>query len=177
MKAIPEKIFLIGFMGCGKSTQGKKLAKALQRPFIDLDHYLEKKEEATVDAIFAEKGEDYFREKEAVYLEQVVNRYASSVVSTGGGTPCFHQNMARMLKAGLVIYISMPPESLHLRLSQAKVARPLLAGKTAEESLEHIQYLLHKRESYYNQAHITVNGHNLTTDKLKEALSLYVAAS
>ncbi|MGZ3885608.1 MAG: shikimate kinase [Bacteroidia bacterium] len=172
-----DKIFLTGFMGSGKSTQGKKLAKALNRSFIDLDHYIEKKEAATIAAIFETKGEDYFREKESEYLTQVINRYPTSVISTGGGTPCFHKNMALMLKSGTVIYISMPAESLHYRLVQSNTNRPLLAGKTPEEALEHIRFLLNKRESYYNQAHITINGVNLTTDKLKEALSLFSANS
>src|SRR5688572_3635141 len=97
-----QRIFLIGFMGSGKSTQGKKLAKALQRPFIDLDNYIEKKEEMSVENIFAEKSEEVFREKEALYLKQVISRYESSVISCGGGTPCFNDNLEVMLKKGVV---------------------------------------------------------------------------
>lgn len=174
---IPEKIFLIGFMGCGKSTHGKKLAKILNRPFIDLDNYIEKKEEATVDAIFKSKGEDYFREKESEYLKQVVNRYATSVVSLGGGAACFHNNISLILKAGLVIYIEMPADSLQYRLSQSATARPLMQDKTAEESLEFIKNLLRKREPYYVQAHVTLNGINLTAEKIKEAISLHIGKS
>jgi shikimate kinase len=161
-------------MGCGKSTHGKKLAKVLQRPFIDLDNYIEKKEEASVEKIFDSKGEDYFREKETEYLKQVIARYQTSVVSLGGGAACFNNNINLILKAGIVIYISMPAESLHYRLSQSETQRPLLKNRSAEESLEFIKELLRKREPFYERAHITVNGINLTTEKLKEAVSLYI---
>ena len=170
-----DKIFLIGFMGCGKSTHGKKLAKALEKPFIDLDNYIEKKEEATVDAIFETKGEEYFRGKETEYLKQVIARYPKSVISLGGGAACFNGNINLILKSGIVIYIEMPPDSLHYRLTQSDKSRPLLKDKTLEESLEFVTSLLRKREPFYTQAHITVNGINLTTDKLKEALSLFIA--
>lgn len=170
----PDKIFLTGFMGCGKSTHGKKLAKLLNKPFIDLDNYIEKKEEATVDFVFKTKGEDYFREKESEYLKQVINRYPKAVVSLGGGASCFNNNISLLLKSGLMIYIEMPPETLHYRLTQSDNTRPLLQNKSAEESLEFIENLLHKREHYYRQAQITVNGVNLTAEKLKEAISLHI---
>lgn len=172
-----DKIFLIGFMGSGKTTQGKKLAKALDKPFIDLDNYIEKKENLTIDQIFSSKGEAYFREKESEYLKQVIARYPKSVVSLGGGAACFHNNISQILKNGTVIYIEMPAESLHYRLSQSETQRPLLQNKSLEESLEFINDLLRRRLPYYTQAHITVNGINLTTDKLKEALSLFIAKS
>lgn len=167
----------MGFMGCGKSTHGKKLAKLLGKPFIDLDNYIEKKEESTIDAIFKAKGEDYFREKESEYLKQVINRYPASVVSLGGGTPCFHNNISLLLKSGLAIYIEMPAESLHYRLSQSETARPLMQNKTAEEGLDFVKSLLRKREPFYVQAPITVNGINLTAEKIKEAISLHIGKS
>lgn len=172
-----DKIFLIGFMGCGKSTQGKKLAKALEKPFIDLDNYIEKKEDSTIENIFTTKGEEYFREKESEYLKQVIARYPKSVVSLGGGAACFNNNITQLLKGGTVIYIEMEPESLHFRLTQSETQRPLLKDKSLEEGLEFIKDLLRRRLPFYTQAHITVNGINLTTDKLKEALSLYSAKS
>lgn len=171
-----DKIFLIGFMGSGKTTQGKKLAKVLDKPFIDLDNYIEKKENLSISEIFSTKGEDYFREKESEYLKQVIARYPKSVVSLGGGAACFKNNITQILKSGTVIYIEMPAESLHYRLTQSETQRPLLQNKSLEESLEFIEDLLRKREPFYSQAHLTVNGINLTTDKLKEALSLYSAS-
>jgi shikimate kinase len=171
-----DKIFLIGFMGSGKSTHGKKLAKLLNKPFIDLDNYIEKKEELSVQEIFEKKGEDYFREKESEYLKQVIARYPQSVVSLGGGTPCFNNNITQILKAGTAVYIEMPADSLHYRLTQSENKRPLLKDKSLEEGLEFIQDLLRRREQFYLQAQLTINGINLTADKLKEALSLYSAS-
>lgn len=170
--SIADKVFLVGFMGCGKSTQGKKLAKALNKPFIDLDNYIEKKEELSIDEIFKNKGEAYFREKETEYLTQVIKRYPSSVVSLGGGTPCFNNNMVQILKAGTAIYLEMPAESLHFRLTQSESKRPLFSNKSAEEGLKFIQELLRIRIPYYERAPIKVNGINLTTEKLVEALTL-----
>jgi shikimate kinase len=161
-------------MGCGKTTHGKKLAKLLERPFIDLDNYIEKKEEASVKTIFDTKGEAFFREKETEYLKQVVARYATSVISLGGGAACFNDNMQFMLKKGIVIYIQMPAEALHYRLLQSETQRPLLKDKTPEEGLAFIKDLLKEREPFYSQSQITVNGIDLTAEKLKEAVSLYI---
>lgn len=174
---IPKKIFLIGFMGCGKSTHGKKLAKALNRPFVDLDHYIERKEDKSIPEIFKHKGEDYFRAKESEYLEQVVRRYDSSVISLGGGTPCFNNNDEFIFKSGLAIYVSMPPEALLHRLSQSENKRPLLTGKNEEENLEIIKSLLQQRESTYEKAPIKVKGIDLTTEKILEELSLFIGKS
>lgn len=172
-----KKIFLTGFMGCGKSSHGKKLAKALATSFIDLDNYIEKKEGMSIDEIFTKSGEDAFREKETMYLNQVIARYANAVIALGGGTPCFNDNIKTILKNGTLIYIQMVPEALFNRIENAVIPRPLLKGKTPEESLEFIKALLKKRESYYNQAHITVNGIDLTTAKLQQSLSEYLVKS
>lgn len=170
-----KKIFLTGFMGCGKSSHGKKLAKALGLSFIDLDNYIEKKEGMSIDEFFSKNGEDAFREKETLYLNQVIARYANAVIALGGGTPCFNDNVKSILKNGTMVYIKMSPEALFNRIENAVIPRPLLKNKTPEESLEFIKALLKKRESYYNQAQITVNGIDLTTDKLKGALSVFTA--
>lgn len=163
-------------MGSGKSTQGKKLAKILRSTFIDLDLVISNKEGKSVQEIFSSKGEEYFRKKETENLEEIIKHKTQSVISLGGGTVCFHDNLDKVLKAGLVIYIKMSPEALHQRLSHSKIQRPLLQNKTGEESLDLIKDLLKKREKFYNKAHITVSGIDLTTDKLKEAVSLFIAA-
>ncbi len=162
-------------MGCGKSTHGKKLAKVLRRTFIDLDVYISKEEGISVEEIFAEKGEDYFRQKESDNLNKINNQTSKLVISLGGGTVCFNNNLNKILNAGLVIYIKMPAEALHKRLINSKTQRPLLQNKNSEESLEYIKKLLEKREQFYNKAHLTINGIDLTTDKLKEAVSLFIA--
>ena len=157
-------------MGCGKSTHAKKLAKALGSSFIDLDNYIEKKEGMSIDEIFTKLGEDTFREKETLYLGQVIARYTNAVIALGGGTPCFNDNIKTILKNGTLVYIQMTPEALFNRIENALTPRPLLKDKSPEESLEFIKALLKKRESYYNQANFTVNGIDLTTNKLKEIL-------
>lgn len=157
-------------MGAGKSTHGKKLAKTISFPFIDLDHYIEKKEEKSIEAIFNSKGEATFRDLESMYLNQVISRYTKAVFSLGGGTPCFNSNMDVLLKNGLVIYIQMSPEALNSRLIESKATRPLLENKSKEEALEFIKKLLGEREGFYSRAHVTVNGINLTADKLKESI-------
>ena len=162
-------------MGCGKSTHGKKLAKVLRSTFIDLDVYISKEEKINVKEIFETKGEDYFRKKENDCLNKIVSQSTKSVVSLGGGTVCFNGNLNKILNAGLVIYIKMPAEALHKRLINSKTQRPLLQNKNSEESLEYIKKLLEKREQFYNKAHLTINGIDLTTDKLKEAVSLFIA--
>lgn len=169
-----DKIFLIGFMGSGKSTHGKKLAKLLQRPFIDLDNYIEGKESASVQEIFEKKGEDFFREKESEYLKQVIARYETSVVSLGGGAPCFHDNMDLLLQKGIVVYIKMPAEALFSRLKQSADTRPLLKNKNDDEKLSFIKTLLQTREPFYSKANITIDGLDLTAEKLKEAVSLHI---
>lgn len=167
----------MGFMGCGKTTHGKKLAKKLNRPFIDLDHYIERKENKSIPEIFKISGETHFRDLEAMYLKQVIDRYESSVVSLGGGTPCFNKNINLINSSGLSIYIEMSPLSLFQRLENSVTARPLLLGKTKEEKIQLIEKLLSERENYYLQAPIKVNGINLDTEKLMEALSLHIGSS
>lgn len=172
---LPDKIFLIGFMGSGKSTHGKRLARLLNRPFIDLDHYIERKENKSIGEIFTKDGESHFRDLEKLYLNQVISRYAQSVISLGGGTPCFNDNMNTILKNGLPIYIQMSPEALFNRISNSANERPLLKGKTKEQSLDFINETLTEREKYYIKALIKVNGIDLTANKLAEELSLFIA--
>jgi len=130
-----------------------------------------------VQEIFEKKGEEPFRKKETEYLKQVIARYESSVVSLGGGAPCFNENIDLLLKKGIVIYIKMPAEALFSRLKQSADSRPLLKHKTDDEKLNFIKELLQKREPVYAKAHLTVDGFNLTADKLKEAVSLYTGSN
>lgn len=163
-------------MGSGKSTQGKKLAKVLRSTFIDLDTYVSKEEGLTVQEIFTKKGEDYFRQAETENLKKIIARPGQAVVSMGGGSVCFNDNIKKVRSAGLVIYIKMSPEALYQRLSKSKTERPLLQNKSPEETLIFIKTLLKKREKFYNKAHIIINGIDLTTLKLKEAVSLFIAS-
>lgn len=149
------KIYIIGFMGSGKSTLGRPIARAMDCQFIDLDHYIEEQEKMTISEIFAQKGETYFRDRENHYLCQV-SQLDNMVISTGGGTPCFGDNMEFMRSCGTTIYLKHEPRTLASRLSNAKVKRPLIANKSPQELMEFIEQTLAQREIYYNKASIIV---------------------
>lgn len=155
-------------MGSGKSTHGKKLASELRYRFIDLDSYIEKKEGKSVQDIFNESGENVFREKETEYLEEILKDPNPFVLSLGGGTVCFHDNIYKVLASGLLIYIKMSPKALCGRLVNSVKERPLLKNKNEQEILEFITATLERREQFYDQAQLTVNGIDLTAHDLKE---------
>jgi shikimate kinase len=157
-------------MGSGKSTHGKKLAKELAYQFIDLDTYIEEKESMTVQQIFNNFGEQVFREKETEYLNEVISKTGNIIISLGGGTICFHSNLTRVLNSGLLIYIYMPAEALYDRLKNSVKDRPLLKEKNPTEIQAYIKETLMQRSTFYNQAHITINGISLTTATIKQAI-------
>ena len=163
------RIFLIGYMGSGKTTLGRKLAKILQHQFIDLDQYIEEHEGRSITHIFEEDGEDCFRKLERVYLHKVINE-DDVVISTGGGTPCFFDNMDQMNEYGKTIYINMHPKALFPRLKSSKCNRPLLEWKEEKGMLDYVFKTLQSREKYYHKAKKIVMGYNLTARKLKKIL-------
>jgi shikimate kinase len=160
-------------MGSGKSTHGKKLAKELGYEFIDLDTYIEERESMSVQQIFDNLGEDVFREKETQYLEEIISKTGNIIVSLGGGTICFHGNINKVLNAGLLIYVKMPPDALCNRLIKSRKERPLLKNKTPEQILSFISTKLSDRKKFYEQAHVIVNGINLTASALTENIYSY----
>lgn len=151
-------IFLIGYMGSGKSTTGKKLSTLLNIPFIDLDNAIEENLRLTIPTIFNQFGEAFFRTKEAEILRST-SIYKHAIISTGGGTPCFHNNMQWMNDHGITIYLEMPPKALYSRLKNAKKRRPLFDNQQDPETfiLSHLK----EREKYYLQAKIITNGLSL----------------
>lgn len=148
-----ERIFIVGYMGSGKTTIGKRLAKSLSLSFIDLDAYIEKKYRKSVSDLFAEMGEEEFRKIESRSLREVAE-FEDVVISTGGGTPCFFDNMDLMNHAGLTIYLDAHPEDLAAHLLASKTVRPLIAGKPKEELVPFIAEHLSRRESHYRKAQI-----------------------
>jgi shikimate kinase len=159
------RIFLIGFMGSGKSTLGLKLARQIAYKFIDMDQLIEETAGMTIPEIFSELGEEVFRKWEHDILMEVSQR-DKVVISTGGGAPC-HSDMIRIMNDfGTTVYIQLSPEALAKRLQQSKTERPLIKGKSEHESLDFIQKKLEERESYYKQATLTVNGINLQPGEL-----------
>jgi shikimate kinase len=162
------KIFLLGYMGSGKTTVGKKLAGMLDYTFIDLDSMIESETDHTIPEWFAQ-GEARFREVESLVLKQTGD-FKNSVISTGGGTPCFHDNMNWMKEQGLTVYIKCHPGSLFRRLVASKTQRPLLAGKTEVELMEYIVETLKEREYFYSQAHYVVKGEDIDVKSLLDEI-------
>lgn len=167
-------IILIGYMGCGKSTIGQKLAEMLNFEFVDLDDYIQKKENLTIPQIFESKSEIYFRKREHFYLKELLGRN-SVVLSLGGGTPCYGSNMEYILKAedAYSIYLKSSIPNLVQRLRHEKSQRPLIAHlKTDEELTEFIGKHLFERSFYYNQSNQTL----LTDGKTIEAITEDIVA-
>ena len=149
------KIFLIGFMGSGKTSIGKRLAEKLAFNFVDTDRFIEMQQGLTVAEIFSKFGESAFREMEHKLLLDL-QKCKSAVISTGGGTPCHNENMKMMLACGIVIYLKTSPENLTQRLIRSQNERPLIKGKSETELLQYIIEKLTEREQYYNCADIVV---------------------
>jgi shikimate kinase len=167
---IEQHIFLTGFMGSGKSTAGSKLASYLKFKFIDLDAYIEKKENKSIPEIFEEKGEKGFRDVETECLNEVVKFKGPCVISLGGGTICFGNNLETVKNNGTLIYIELQPVTLAQRIRGAKNQRPLLKNLSDEDLLKNIEEILGERKKFYHQAHITVNGLNLTPQLLHQKI-------
>lgn len=146
-----KPIFLLGYMGCGKSTLGRALSAATGLEFIDLDHYIENRFHASVSELFAARGEQGFRNAEQAMLQEV-SQFSDVIIACGGGTPCFFNNMELMNSSGLTVWLNTPIERLYERLQRNRSKRPILAGKSDGELLEFITDALRAREKYYSMA-------------------------
>ena len=174
-----KRIILIGYMGAGKTTVGKALSKELGMMFYDLDWYIESRRRKTIPQIFAELGEEGFRNIERNMLHEVAE-FEDVIISCGGGTPCFFDNMDYMNQQGQVVYLRCEPDVLEKHLRMGKVERPLIKGKNAEELTAFIREQLDYREQFYNKARYTLDVSlmdnydkiKITIEKLKELLSL-----
>jgi len=164
------RIFLIGFMASGKSTIGKKLANKLNLPFVDLDTYIEKKFNTKIRFLMYERGQEEFRVIEKEALSEVIEKYKDAIISTGGGTPCFFDNMEKMRKNGTTIYLEMDVPTLVNRLLYAKKDRPLIWGKSKEDLTIYAKELMNKRKSDYEQADFKVDGKNLNVKTLVDLI-------
>lgn len=164
------KIFLIGFMGCGKTTMGKKLAAKLEYSFFDLDHQIEAELGQTIATYFTENGEAAFRQLENTKIK-AFNYPELAVIATGGGTPCYFDNIDWMNENGLTIYISMPAAALAKRLEKGKAKRPLLHGLDTEGLIHFIEQKLNDRNPFYSQAKLIVSGIGLNAETLKDQIN------
>ena len=174
-----KRIIIIGYMGAGKTTVGKCLAKELNMDFYDLDWYIESRMRKTVKQIFDEYGEDGFRKIEHNMLHEVAE-FENVIISCGGGTPCFFDNIEYMNQQGETVFLKASPEVLYGHLKMGKTIRPLLLNKTPEEVKIFINEQLEKRNPYYSQAKYTLNVHlmdnyekiKISVAKIKELLKI-----
>jgi shikimate kinase len=160
-------IVLIGYMGSGKSSIGRRLSKKLDYNLIDLDDYIIKKENASVKEIFEMKGEAYFRKKEEKYLRKLLDTKKDIILSLGGGTPCFGKNMKYVLKTKKTksFYLKGSVTKLTNKLILKKESRPLIANiETKEKLSEFIAKHLSDREPFYAKSKHTI----ITDDKTKK---------
>ena len=174
-----RRIILIGYMGSGKTTVGKALSKETGMMFYDLDWYIESRMRKTVAQIFAEKGEEGFRKIEHNMLHEVAE-FENVIISCGGGTPCFFDNIDYINQQGEVVYLKATPEVLYRHLLMGKVERPLIKNKTPEELIAYITEQVAKREEFYNNARYTLDVSlmdnyekiQLSVDQLRQLLNI-----
>ena len=165
-------IILIGYMGAGKTTVGKALSQSLALPFYDLDWYIEERYRRTIPQIFAENGENGFREIEQKILHEVAE-FENVIISCGGGTPCFFDNMEYMNRQAQTVYLKASPDVLFQHLKMGKVERPLLKDKTEDEMKQYIRDSLAIREPFYSRAQYTLDVSLLENyDKIKDSVRL-----
>ncbi len=159
------RIILIGFMSSGKSTIGKQLARKLNMEFIDIDDAFESKYKMTITNFFELFGEDKFRELEkGILLESLKQEHV--VIATGGGTPCFFNNMQLINEHGISVYFKLHPNSIVDRLLHTKKKRPLLMNLSRDELNTYVNTQLNKRESFYQQARFTYTIENKKPNEL-----------
>jgi shikimate kinase len=158
-------------MGSGKTHWAKQLASQMKIPFFDLDSVIEEKEGHTIAQLFARHGEEAFRLKEKETLEQLIDEYPSMVLSTGGGTPCFFNNIERMKKYGVVVWLNTHVEILLSRLMKEKETRPLIKNLADDDMRSYIIRKLNERRMYYEQADVTIdNEHSIPMNELIQTI-------
>ena len=160
------RIYLIGFMGSGKTSIGKQVAQQLGIPFVDTDAYIVSQQGKSIAAIFAEEGEKGFRQMEHQALLSLSKEVTDAVISTGGGLPCFSHNMDFIQQDGVSFYLDVPVQELQRRLRLEKDHRPLLQNKDDAELLAYIQEALAQRLPFYSQAQHTVPGFDASVTEI-----------
>lgn len=164
------RIYLIGYMGCGKSHLGWKLANYLGVQFVDMDNYIEERNCKSIPQIFAEEGEAEFRKKERKALEEL-SEFTDIVIATGGGAPCFFDNIDVMNETGKTIFLNIDPAILADRLLKSKTERPLIKGKSREELVTFIDETLNKRNKFYSQAQFQITKPDFELNALQAMIS------
>jgi len=164
------RIFIIGYMGAGKSTVGKKLANKLDVTFVDLDDAFEAKYRYSIPSFFDHFGEEKYREFENECLKEIITDHEKAVISTGGGTACFNDNISLMNDEGTTVYIKMHPKSLAERLNRARRLRPVVRDIQNDDMQKFVEEQLLERSPYYEQAMITIKGESIDIEELMKNL-------
>ncbi len=167
------KIFLIGFMGCGKTTMANMLSYELKYPVIDLDITIEESQRMSIAKIFSKKGEEYFRKIESRELRKIDEREA--IIACGGGTPCYNENMNWINENGLSVYLKVNEKKLFERLTRVRATRPMIAGMSDKQLKEFIRSKMIEREPFYSQAKIIVPLDEISFEELLDELSLHLS--
>jgi shikimate kinase len=167
------KIFLIGLPGSGKTTLAKDLAATLKLPYVDLDVEIEKAEMKTIPQIFKDRKEPYFRKIEAQLLKSLCQSDSSFVMATGGGVPCFFENMATMNQSGTTIFLDVPTMEIARRIVLSKgEERPLLKSNGIDGLKDQIEFLRSQRLSFYSQASLIIRGDQIDPNKIIKEINL-----
>jgi shikimate kinase len=165
------KIFLIGLPGSGKTTLAKELAAKLKLPYVDLDVEVEKAEMKTISQIFKDRKEPYFRKIEAQLLKSLCQSDSSFVMATGGGAPCFFDNMEQMNLSGMTVFLDVPTMEIAGRIISSKgEERPLLKSNGIDGLKDQIEFLRSQRLSFYSQASLTIRGDQIDSNKIIEKI-------
>lgn len=170
------RIFILGYMGAGKSTVGKRLARRMNLPFIDLDDAFEARYKYSIPRFFDHFGEERFREFEQECLKEVIQDHTEAVISSGGGTACHPDNLNLMQESGITVYLKMHSASLAHRLKHARRLRPVIRDVKNDDMQAFVENQLAEREPFYRQAHITVKGEDLELGKLENLLKKELAS-
>ncbi len=160
-------LILVGYMGCGKSSVGKRLANRMGFRFVDLDTHIEEYANASISDIYKSNGEEDFRRLETHVLSKVIKE-KDIVLATGGGTPCFSNNMEVLLDNGYVVYLELDAKKLKRRLFKGKSKRPIIEGVEEDDLYDFISDHLEQRVPFYKQAHLTLNADKINAKVLDE---------
>lgn len=170
------RLYLIGMPAAGKTTLGRALATAYEVPFRDLDEEIVRREQRSVSEIFAQDGEDYFRQVEADTLRDLIATLPRVVLATGGGTPCFHHNIDVLLETGLTLYLAVPVPELTRRVLAVAASRPLLAALPDAAALEtRLRETLAARQGFYDRAPLCCAAPVCSVDAVRQLVERYSA--
>jgi shikimate kinase len=168
------RLYLIGMPGAGKTTLGRALATAYEVPFRDLDDEIVRREQRSISEIFAQDGEAYFREREATILRDLIAELPEVILSTGGGTPCFHHNLEVLLETGLTLYLAVPVPELVRRLMHQAAARPLLSALPNATALEtRLRETLAARQQFYVRAPLCCAAPVCSVEAIRQLIERY----